>query len=216
VRNGLVVRLVLLVLLGGAGSAAAQEPKGYVQWIVGSARTIESDSAYAGLGAWRLRGRWHLFGEIGRLRNAIGEELDARARAIADEIRATHVVIFQNEFPVDFDVRVPTWYGFGGLRAAGPGRGRIGTYLEGGAGSARLDPQAHLTINGDRLDEEGNALLGLGDNRQDRAFLAGGGAGASVRVWKRIRVEGGYRFMRLFGGAKTNIHQFRFGGGWTF
>ena len=210
-----VLPAVVLALLM-AWPAAAQEPKGYVAGTVGVAKTVETDSAYAGLGAWRVRGRWHVFGEVGRLRNAIGDSLTEQARAVEAEIRATHLIVFHDEFDVEFDVRVPTWYGFGGVRATGPSRGRLSTYVEGGGGSARLDPQASLTINGERLDSEANALLGLGENSQELAFLAGGGAGAAVQVWKRIRVEGGYRYMRLFGDAETNIHQFRIGGGWRF
>jgi opacity protein-like surface antigen len=43
-----------------------------------------------------------------------------------------------------------------------------------------------------------------------------GGAGAAFLVWKRIRVEGGYRYMRLFGDAKTNINRAHVAAGWTF
>ena len=207
--------LALLVLL--PGSAAAQDaPKGYVEGMVGMARTVESDSAYAGLAAWRLNERLHLFGEVGRMRNAIGSDLADRLAAIEAELIAANQRSFGAEFPVVFEPRVPAWYGFGGLRVQGPSTRRLSTYLEGGAGTARLDPQVHLTINGENLDSEAAAITGLGEGRQQLAFLAGGGAGVAVQVWKRIRVEGGYRYMRLFGDSKANINRVTIGAGWTF
>jgi opacity protein-like surface antigen len=211
-----VPRMLTVLVLMVPGGAAAQDAKGYVEGIVGLARTVESDTVYAGLAAWRLNDRLHLFGEVGRMRNAIGQDLADRLAAIKDEIEADNRRSFGTEFSVVFEPLVPAWYGFGGVRVRGPSRGQFSSYLEGGAGSARLDPQVHLTINGENLDNEAAAITGLGDGRQQLAFLAGGGAGLAVQVWKRIRVEGGYRYMRLFGDAKTNINRAHVAAGWTF
>ncbi len=154
----LTVRRVLKVLVLGVlmvlvvpGAVSAQDgPKGHVEGIVGMARSGESDTIYAGLAAWRLNDRLHLFGEVGRMRNAIGQDLNDRLALIEAGIVAANQKSFGAEIPVVFEARVPAWYGFGGVRAAGPSTatGRITTYLEGGAGSARLDPQVHLTVNG--------------------------------------------------------------------
>jgi hypothetical protein len=46
--------------------------------------------------------------------------------------------------------------------------------------------------------------------------VAGGGGGVAVHIWRRIRVEGGYRYMRFFGDAKTNINRVHVGAGWSF
>jgi opacity protein-like surface antigen len=211
-----VLVLTVLMLMVPSAAAAQDSPKGYVEGIVGLARTVESDTVYAGLAAWRLNDRLHLFGEVGRMRNAIGQDLADRLAAIKDEIEADNRRSFGTEFSVVFEPLVPAWYGFGGVRVRGPSRGQFSSYLEGGAGSARLDPQVHLTINGENLDNEAAAITGLGDGRQQLAFLAGGGAGLAVQVWKRIRVEGGYRYMRLFGDAKTNINRAHVAAGWTF
>ena len=208
--------MVAIVPAVPAACQAQDAPRGYLEGTIGVARTVEGDSAYAGLGAWRLTERVHIFGEVGRLRNAIGADLRERLAAIEETIRASNEVAFHDEFPVVLEARVPTWYGFGGVRVRGPSAGRLSSYLEGGGGSARLDPQVHLTVNGEALDAEAAAITGLGEGRQQLEFLAGGGAGVAVQVWKRIRVEGGYRFMRLFGDAKTNIHRVQFGAGWTF
>jgi opacity protein-like surface antigen len=214
-RPGLLVVLGLLAVLT-PGIAAAQEPRGYLQGLAGAAYTVESDSAYAGLGAWRLNARFHVFGEIGRLRNAIGEGLSDRLAATEAQIRASTQQKFGTEFPVEFEARVPAWYGFGGVRCAGPVFGRLSTFAEGGIGTARLDPQVHLTINGTSLDAEAAALTGIEENRQQLAALAGGGAGVAFQASKQIRIEGGYRYMRLFGDAKTNINRVHVAAGWTF
>jgi opacity protein-like surface antigen len=212
-----VLVLQVLVVLAVPSIAAAQDaPRGYIQGTVGMARSVETDSAYAGLGAWRMNGSVHLFGEVGRLRNAIGHDLQEQVAVAEEGIRAYNERAFHDEFPVVFEARVPTWYGFGGVRVGGPSAGRLSIYLEGGAGSARLDPQVHLTVNGERLDNEVAAITGLEEGRQQLEFLAGGGAGVAVQAWRRIRIEGGYRYMRLFGDAKTNIHHVHVGGGWTF
>ena len=206
----------MLVVLFPAAAWAQDASEGYVEGIVGMARTVESDTVYAGLAAWRLNDRLHLFGEVGRMRNAIGRELADRLAAIKAQVEADNRRSFGTEFTVVFEPLVPAWYGFGGVRLRGPSRGRFSSYLEGGAGSARLDPQVHLTINGENLDNEAAAITGLGEGRQQLAFLAGGGAGVGFQVWRRIRVEGGYRYMRLFGDAKTNINRAHVAAGWTF
>jgi hypothetical protein len=212
-----LARLLAVVLVAVPANAAAQgAPKGYVVGTLGAARTLEPDSAYAGLGAWRLTGRLHIIGEVGRLRNAIGHDLAERLAAAEEVIRANNELAFHDEFPVVLEARVPAWYGFGGVRVSGSSAGRLSTYVEGGGGAARLDPQVHLTVNGESLDAEAAAITGLGEGRQQLAFIAGGGGGMAVQVWRRIRVEGGYRFMRLFGEAKANISRVHVGAGWSF
>lgn len=221
VRGVLKVRVlkvlgVLSVLMVPGAAAAQDAPKGYVVGFVGSAGDVVDDSIYAGLGAWRLNDRLHIFGEVARMRNAIGQELADRLAVVEAGIVAANARSFGTEFPVVFEPRVPAWYGFGGLRVQGPSRGKLSTFVEGGAGTARLDPQVHLTINGENLDNEAAAITGLGEGRQQLAFLAGGGGGVAFQVWKRIRVEGGYRYMRIFGDAKANINRVALGAGWTF
>jgi len=206
----------LMMLLVPGAAAAQDQPRGYIQGMAGAAHTEETDTLYAGLGAWRINDRVGIFGEAGRMRNAIGPDLSARLAAVEAQIRASNTTQFGSTFPVEFEARVPAWYGFGGVRMRGPAAGRLATFVEGGAGTARLDPQVHLTINGENLDSEAAALTGLGEGRQQLAFVAGGGGGVALHVWRRVRVEGGYRYMRFFGDAKTNINRVHVGAGWTF
>lgn len=212
----LTVPAVLMVLLLPVTAVAQDAPKGYLQGMAGGAHTEEIDTVYAGLGAWRINDRLDVFGEVGRMRNTIGPDLSLRLAAVEAQIRASTSAQFGSTFPVAFEARVPAWYGLGGVRLRGPAAGRLSTYVEGGAGTARLDPQVHLSINGENLDAEAAALTGLQEGRQQLEFLAGGGGGVAVHLWQRIRLEGGYRYMRMFGDAKANINSVRFGAGWTF
>jgi opacity protein-like surface antigen len=217
VLNVRVLKVLSVLMVLAAGTAGAQDaPRGYLQGTVGVARAVETDSSYAGLGAWRVSDRVHVFGELGRMRNVIDPELDDRLAAIGADIRSRTEAQFGTTFPVEFEARVPAWYGLGGVRVAGPSAGRLSTFLEGGLGSARLDPQAHLTVNGDRLDDEVAAIAGFGEDTQQLEFLTGLGGGVAVQAWKRLRVEGAYRYMRLYGDAKTNINRFGVSAGWTF
>jgi opacity protein-like surface antigen len=204
------------VLLAPGVVAAQDAPKGFIQGMAGGAHTEETDTAYAGLGAWRINDRVHVFGEVGRMRNTIGPDLRDRLADVEATIRASNTTQFNTAFPVVFEARVPAWYGFGGVRVGGPSAGKLSTYVEGGAGTARLDPQVHLTVNGENLDSEVAAITGLGEGRQQLEFLAGAGGGVAIQLWRRIRVEGGYRYMRFFGDAKTNINRVHVGAGWTF
>ena len=149
----------LALMMAPAAVAAQDVPNGYLQGLFGAARTVETDTVYAGLGAWRVTGRVDIFGEVGRMRNALGPDLRDRLDAIEAQLRASNRAQFGTEFPIVFEPLVPTWYGFGGVRAKGPSAGRFSTYVEGGAGTARLDPQVHLTVNGENLDSEAAALI---------------------------------------------------------
>lgn len=210
-----MVRSILAMLLVFPAVAAAQE-RGYVQGLGGVARGVETDSVYGGLGGWRVNDRLEIFGEVARLRNVLGPDLRDRLADVEAVIRESNAAQFGTTFPVEFEPLVPAWYGLGGVRVRGPMAGRLATYLEGGLGSARLDPQVHLTVNGESLDGEAAALTGLGEGRQQLEFIAGAGGGVALRVWRRIRIEGGYRYMRLFGDAKTNLNRVHLGAGWTF
>lgn len=212
-----LVLTVLGVLMVPARGAAQDEPRGYIVGVAGTARAVETDQNYSGLGAWRLNHRFELFGEIGWMRNVIGQDLTDQLKITEANIRADNARQFGTEFPVTFEARVPGWYGFGGVRLSPLlSAGKVSAFLEGGLGTARLRPEVHLTVNGDSLDAEAAALTGIDTDTQQVGLLAGGGAGLGFQPGKRIRIEGGYRYMRLFGDAKTNINRVHIGAGWTF
>ena len=177
------VLVVLVVLMVPARGAAQDEARGYTVGLAGTTRAVESDQNYAGLGAWRLNHRVELFGEIGWMRNVIGEDLSDQLKITEAKIRADNARQFGTEFPVEFDARVPAWYGFGGVRFSPlPSAGKVSAFVEGGIGAARLRPEVHLTVNGDSLDAEAAALTGIDGDTQQVGTLAGGGGGVGSAV----------------------------------
>lgn len=212
----LEVLVVLAMLMMPAMAVAQDAPRGYIQGVVGSATAEETDSAYAGLGAWRATKWFEVFGEVGRLRNAINGDLSDQIAAAEAAILASNQTQFNTAFPVVFESRVNVWYGLGGVRFRAPSTGRLSIYAEGGLGGARTDPQVKLTVNGENLDSEAAAIVGFGDGSQQLEMLTGAGGGVAFQLWKHIRIEGGYRYMHIFGDAKTNINRIHFGGGWSF
>jgi opacity protein-like surface antigen len=205
------IACVLTPLVAGAQSSE----RAYVQGIVGAAFAAETDVIYGGSVGVPVANHVELFGEIGRLRNAIGPDLSDRLAASEAAIRASTTAQFGQEFTVDFDARVPTWYGIGGIRYVWPVRGTLRPYVEAAAGFARLDPEVHLSINSQPLDAEAAGLTGIGPDLQRIESAAAGGAGVSFTFW-RIRVEGGYRYMRIFGDDAVNVHGVHAGVGWRF
>ena len=217
-------RLRVLTIVAGCGGllltcptpAAAQQdpPRGYVQGLAGSATTSVTDSLFAGGAAFRVADRVEAFGEIGWLRNAIWKELDDELSAAEETIRQQIAFQFGTQASVEFDALVPVWYGLGGARLIGPRLGPLTTYGEVGIGLARLRPEVRLTIDGTELDDEAGRLLDLDEERSE--LMSAAGAGVSCRFLRVLRLEGGYRYSRIYGDAPVNVHRVHGGIGFTF
>lgn len=209
--------LALLLLL--AGPAAAQSPgpeadRGYAQAIGGVASTATTDQVFGGGAAVRAVGPVYAFVEMGRLRNGIWTALDNELAAAETTIRHQIEAQFGTTPDVTFDARVPLTYGLAGARLRGPRLGMFGTYVEAGGGLARLRPEVHLEIDGESLDDEVGRLLQLEEERTE--LMTAVGAGLSVNVLRRIRVEAGYRFSRIHGNVSFNSNRAHLGVGYGF
>ncbi|HJR58022.1 MAG TPA: outer membrane beta-barrel protein [Vicinamibacterales bacterium] len=204
------------LVVAWAAPAAGQDspPRGYVQGLAGSANTSVTDSVFGGGAAFRVANRIEAFGELGKLRNGIWKELDAELATAGDDIRRQIATQFGTEASVDFDARVPIWYGVGGVRLRGPGLGPLGTYGEAGIGFARIRPEIHLTVEGANLDAEAGRLLILDDDRSE--LLSAVGAGISCLILRVVRIEGGYRYSRIHGDVPVNVHRVHGGLGLAF
>jgi len=128
------------------------------------------------------------------MRNVISTTASDRVDAIENDIRTSVAFQFGQSVPVEFSARVPAWYGLGGVRVRGPRAGRLATYIEGGLGVARLDPELHLTVDGEVLDGEAGPLTGVTPRERRDEIIAAAGAGVSFSPFRRIRLEGGYRY----------------------
>jgi len=211
-RNAVQILAVLLLL---AAPALAQAPdRGYVQGVGGIASASVSDRFYGGAGVLRAAGPVDGFVEIGRVRNGIWPGLEDELTAAGDGIRRQIETQFGTSVPVSFDARVPITYGLAGARLRGPTVGVLGTYVEAGAGLARLRPEVDLEVNGESLNEEAGRLLQLDDERTE--LLTAAGAGVSVTLLRRIRLEGGYRFSRVHGDRAFSYNRIHVGVGYAF
>jgi opacity protein-like surface antigen len=211
-RNAVQILAVLVLL---AAPALAQTPdRGYVQGIGGIASASSTDRFFGGTCVLRAAGPVDGFVEIGRWRNGIWPALEDELSAAGDDIRRQIETQFGTSVPVSFDARVPITSGLAGARLRGPTVGVLGTYVEAGAGLARLRPEVDLEVNGESLNEEAGRLLQLDDERTE--LLTAAGAGVSVRLLRRIRLEGGYRFSRVHGDFAFSYHRMHLGVGYAF
>ena len=208
------VYLLALVLLTATHAAAQSADRGYVQAIGGVAATAATDHFFGGAAALRAIGPVDAFVEIGRLRNGIWSALDDELSAAGGTIRSEIERVFGSTAVVSFEARVPVTYGLAGARVRGPALGALGTYAEAGVGLARLRPEVGLTVDGEALDDEAGRLLTLEDERTE--LMTGAGAGVTLTVLRRVRVEGGYRFSRVHGDFAFNSSRFHVGVGYAF
>jgi opacity protein-like surface antigen len=206
--------IVLIVLTCVVPAAAQSAPGGYIQGLAGAANVAGTDVVFGGAAAVRARDRLDVFVELGHLRNGIWEALDEELASAESGIRQQIEALFGTITPVSFEARVPIWYGLGGARVRGPRVGAFGTYVEAGVGMARLRPRVRLEINGERLDTEARRLLALEDARAE--MLTAVGAGISLIIARRIRVEGGYRYSRVHGEFPVDINRVHAGAGYAF
>lgn len=193
---------------------AQSEPAGYVQGLAGVANVAESDVLYGAGAAVRARSRFDVFGEIGRLENGIWDALRDELGQAGENIQRQIQTQFGTAAEVSFRARVPIWYGLGGVRFRGPRAGPLGLYLEAAAGMARLRPRVELEVAGERLDAEARSLLELEDARAE--LLTAVGAGISLDILRRIRIEGGYRYSRVHGDLPFDINRVHAGVGFVF
>ena len=206
--------VVLIVATCSAPAAARQDREGYVQGLAGAATAAETDVLFGAAAAVRARNRIDVFGEFGRLENAIWDELRDELAGAESDVRRQIETQFGNAVPVSFEARVPIWYGMGGARVRGPNVGALGTFVEAGIGMARLRPRVRLEVNGDRLDAEAGRLLALEDARAEMLTALGGGV--TLMIARRIRVEGGYRYSRVHGDLPITINRVHGGVGYAF
>jgi opacity protein-like surface antigen len=210
----IAVRILAVLLLSAASAAAQARERGYVQGIGGIASTSATDRFFGGAAALRAVGPVDAFVEIGRLRNGIWSALDDELTAAGESIRQQIETQFGTSVNVAFDARVPLTYGLAGARLRGPAFGAIGTYVEGGIGLARLRPEVDLEIDGESIADEAGRLLQLDEERTE--LLTAAGAGLSLTLLRRIRVEAGYRFSRVHGDFAFNYNRGHIGVGYVF
>lgn len=131
-----------------------------------------------------------VFGEIGRVTNALPrslqEGLDAVARSMGTFFGG----------PLTIDGRAPSVYGAGGLRisrAAGP---RLLLFIEGGGGVAHGVSRITAHAGATDVSRDVTAILRLKASETRPMLLVG--AGVTVPIAGELALDLGYRYLRIF------------------
>jgi opacity protein-like surface antigen len=112
---------------------------------------------------------------------------------------------------VNADVRLKaktlTVMGGGRFTFGDPG-GRVVLFAEGQGGVARSTFKLEITSSDSRLVTDATRIFEdvIGKSSSSSPAIAAAG-GADIRISRRLAAEAVYRYLRLFGDAKANIHQ---------
>ncbi|MCA1561972.1 MAG: outer membrane beta-barrel protein [Acidobacteria bacterium] len=211
---GVLIRGLTLALVMVWATRALAQSGPAVQAVAGVGFGTATDGVYAGAASVPVSRRLRAFGELGQMRDAVSDDLNTDLEAQAAAIRSAVDATFGTSVAVEHDAHVRASYGMAGLRADLSANGRWTPYLEIGGGMARLEPDISLRIAGDRIDP---ALLRLDSVPEEHSeFLAAAGAGVAFLPFAHIRVEGGYRFTRIFGDDPTNLNRVHAAIGFVF
>jgi hypothetical protein len=168
----------------------------------------------------RIAPRLYVFGDVGQLRNLEPSSLQPAVDSTTAFAAATGLAVIGT-------ARVPAWYSLGGLRYQLPVRKSLSPYVFGGAGLARLTPQAQFTYSSGILpnatpsvgDDVTAQLTSLGDYTAPPAtnnFMFSLGGGVEMPVAARLVANVGYRYSRVAAETPLNAQGLTFGFGYRF
>lgn len=181
---------VLMVLTGLAAPAAAQPAHATMRGFGGVTFMSETAGIVGMSVGVQVHPRLEVFAEGGRLTNvlphSLQRDLDDAARSFGTYYGA----------PLRIDGRAPAVYGLAGVRFSHQVGAKARVYVDAGAGSARgtSDISAHA---GGR-DVSTSVVAALGIKKSETGGLIAAGGGLVVEVTRRLGLELGYRFMRIF------------------
>jgi hypothetical protein len=181
---------VALIFAAGTSVPAAHAQEGaFVGGVAGITFASETSSVFAAQAGGRVARQLFVFGEFGRMQNVLPDDaqddLDEAVEFLEDQLGTT----------VSLDVRVPAFYGLGGIRWSPADR--IAPFLEAGVGFARLNIDLTAEIAGVDISDEVEDQLDSEDLEVTEFLLALGG-GLNARLTDRVRLDIGYRYNRVF------------------
>lgn len=193
-RRTAIMVMVLSVVGGSAFAQPLQNPatnRGYVQALGGVTFGTEPSQIFGG-GAGLSVGRGiSVVFEGGRMGDVVPKSVQ---RDVDNELRT-----FSAEFgvPISATIKSPATYFAIGFRFTAPTRGRIAPYAAFTVGSAKLAPELSFSVDGTpmRLADEDFVETGL---TFDRQALIGVGGGVEISASRRLGVEFGYQYNRIF------------------
>jgi len=152
--------------------------------------------------------------EVGRMWNIVPESIELAAARAARNTEQVILIVTGRSAAIAFDAELPSEYGMGGVRYRAPLRGRIGPYLSGHAGLARVQSDVRFTLDGTDITQ---SIVGVREvDVAERALIWGGGMGVTSILSKHLVLDVGYRFLRIETTAPINVNRAYAGLGVTF
>jgi opacity protein-like surface antigen len=190
---GRIVTLIAALVVCGAGQALAQQPdhRGFVQGIGGVTFGTEPSRIAGGGVGFAIGPRVHVIVEGGWmgdvLPRSVRRDVDQMMRELTDDVGVS----------VRADVKAPAAYWATGVRLRLAEGRRAIPFLSLTAGTARIDPDIAVVVDGMRLtlDREMKEEVDL---RAENRALVGLGAGIELLATRRLGLEIGYQYNRIF------------------
>jgi opacity protein-like surface antigen len=176
-----------MMLVLWASSAWAQG-SGFVRGLGGITFGTETSSIIGGEAGFNIGSRLQLVVDVGRMQNVMPKEIKDQ---LDDFTR-----LFNIEFgvPLEVDVKIPAFYGSGGLRYTVPRSGAVSPFVEVSAGVARISADVHAELFGVDISRDVEDEAGL---EPDNNFLFGLGGGIAVDMTESVGLDLGYRYHRI-------------------
>jgi hypothetical protein len=179
---------VLLVLLPVV-SAAQTTDHGFVRGLGGVTFGTETAGAAGGSFGVTVIPQLDVIGEFGWVQNVLPKALQ---EDIDNVVNLLSIIL---RVPISVDVKVPTFYGFGGVRANVPTGGRVRPFVEGAGGFGRITLDVDARAAGINISDEVEDAI---DADSETKFLMAVGGGINIGLTSSVGVDIGYRFLRIF------------------
>lgn len=163
----------------------------------------EHAATFAGGVGWDLSEHFALTGDVGYINTIASQQANDAVNI------AAALIVLVSGIDANVTLKAPTFYATGGARfTLGHRQSRLRPFAEGQAGIARTSFSLDVSASDPTIVSDAKQIFksAIGaDSATEPAVAAVGGV--DVRVSRHIAAEASYRYMRLFGDAKTNIHQ---------
>jgi hypothetical protein len=150
----------------------------------------EPGALFSGTVGVRLTPSLHVIGDVGRLTNilprTIQHDLDVAARMMGPAYGASLTI----------DGRAPGLYALGGIRVSRAMRQRAVLFIEAGGGLARGTSRITARASGRDVSREVTAALHI--KHSERRGAAAIGGGVAMPLTRRLGLDLGYRYLRIF------------------
>lgn len=167
--------------------AASAQDRGFVGALGGITFGTETSSIVGAQGGGRVTSQIVVFGELGRMQNVMPGEIQDQFDDLVELFE------LQTGSRITAELRVPAFYGLGGVRWSTGAR--VAPFVEVGAGVARLSADIEAEVDGIDVSDEIESFL---DEDTVTEFLLALGGGVNARLSDRLRLDLGYRYTRIF------------------